>query len=126
MTKWKKLQRLERRLEASELWPQLGRTDNKKLNIRKILIERYELGIHRLTVSQIQRINEIGYDKFVIERMNEEKKIGASKYKKLVELGRLDITLEYIMFHNYRDELKKECRTKIAKLLAGYIEKYEI
>lgn len=123
MTKWKKLQQLERRLEASELWPQLARSDNKKLNIRKILIERYEIGVHRLSTSQILRINEIGYDNFVIERMNEEKKIGASKYKKLVELGRLDITLEYITFHNYRDKLRKECRAKIAKLLAEQIEK---
>lgn len=77
------MQQLERRLEASELWPQLARSDNKKLNIRKILIERYEIGVHRLSASQILRINEIGYDNFVIERMNEEKKLERASIKSL-------------------------------------------
>ena len=105
-------------MEASETLPPLSSKDSHELNLRRVLIERYELGVQRLTDNQIAKINDIGYDLYVISEMNNINKIGSKRYHRLCELSKIELTFELIIFHNFRDKLKLKNRAMIARLLA--------
>lgn len=120
MSIWNRLGILERRIEAEELWPHPSRKDDKRLNIRSILIQRYELGIQKLSEKQISKIKDIGYDRYIVDQMNNLKKIGDKKYQKLCDINKIELTFEYIVFHNFRDKIKSENRAVIAGLLAKH------
>ena len=121
MSVWKRLTLLERRIEAHETFPPSLRKDSKELDLRSVWIERYELGVHKPSDKQLSKIREVGYDHFVVDLMNSKNKIGGTKYLKLCEMGKVDLTFEYIVFHNLRDRLIPENRTMIARLLAHKI-----
>lgn len=120
MSKWKKFSQVERRLEASEKLPALSRKDKVSIDNRNIMIKRHELGIDRLTDNLIEFVKENGYDLFILHQMNLPNKIGGKKFFKLLELEMIGLSFEYIAFHNFRKNLIKESRMKIASLLASH------
>jgi len=126
MKTWQELTITERREEAEQRMPPLMKFDNQKVNLRKIHIEWAVLGIHRVTDSQLLRICEKGYDAYLLEEMNQSISVGSKRYQKLIGINRIDLTSEYIAFHNFRKKLKQPTRMKIAKLMADYYSKRPI
>jgi hypothetical protein len=113
---WKYLER--RGLAGSEL-PPPHQKDNASINIRKILIEREELGFKRVGPRALTAIKTLGYDAFFVSEMNSYSKIGLSLFHKLAAMGRIELTTEYIVFHNFREILQANCRRRIAILLVS-------
>jgi len=120
MKTWQELSIVERREEAEQRMPPLMNSDNLRVNLRKVHIERAVLGIHRVTDSQLERICEKGYDAYLLEEMNQSISVGSKRYQQLIGINRIDLTSEYIAFHNFRKKLKQPSRMKIAKLMADY------
>ena len=126
MKTWQELSIVERREEAEQRMPPLMNFDNPKVNLRKVHIEWAVLGIHRVTDSQLEKICEKGYDVYLIDEMNQSTNIGSKKYQQLISINRIDLTSEYISFHNFRKKLKQPARMKIAKLMADYYSEHPI
>lgn len=108
-----------RKIEADSLLPPLQQGDDISINFRKVIIEREELGIQRLTPRTLNAIRDKGYDAFFIDQMNSYTKIGLGLFHKLAAIGRLELTTEYIVFHHFREKLKPNCRRRIAILLVS-------
>ena len=70
MTPWKRLSELERRVEATERLPPPKNSDNKEVNVRQILIDRIGLGLQKLTPKLLEQLEAVGYDNYIIDRMN--------------------------------------------------------
>jgi hypothetical protein len=126
MKTWQEFTIAERREEAEQRMPPLMNTDNPRVNLRKVHIERAVLGIHRVTDSQLEKICEKGYDVFLIDEMNQSTSLGSKRYQQLISINRIDLTSEYIAFHNFRKKLKQPARMKIAKLMADYYSKHPL
>jgi hypothetical protein len=114
---------LARRIEADSLLPPLGGNDSLAIDFRKVLVEREELGFPRPSPRALSAIREQGYDAFFINQMNSYTKIGLSLFHKLAAMERVELTTEFIVFHNFRDQLKADCRRRIAILLLGKTQK---
>jgi hypothetical protein len=118
MSSWKRLSQLERQVEANSLLPQPQKHDCKFINIRQVLIERIGLGLQKLTPTLLNKIKNNGYDNYIIESVNSKTKLGRSLFYELVNLGKLELTNEYIAFHYFRDKIKNSSRIGIAQLLS--------
>lgn len=117
MTLWTKLSRIERRIQATAIYPLASVKDNHNLDIRSVMIKRYELGIDRPSEKSIRAILGYGYDRFAIEQMKNSKLIGTEKFKKLCSLEMLGLTFEYIVYSHFKYDIPEKNQTKIAKLL---------
>jgi hypothetical protein len=77
-----------------------------------------------LTEEQKSKILQEGYDAYFIQQMNELYKYQALKiFMRFAELGKVSLTMEYIIFHNFLENLKKEARLKIANLLVSIYDR---
>jgi hypothetical protein len=114
---------LARRVEADSFLPPLREHDNVSINFRKILIEREELGLPRPSPRALKAIGEQGYDAFFVNQMNSYTKIGLALFHKLAAMQRVELTTEYIVFHHYREQIKSDCRRRIAILLLNKSQK---
>jgi hypothetical protein len=114
--RWKQL---ERRVEADSQIPPLHQRDNPSINFRKVLVEREGLGFKRVGPRSLNEIKTLGYDAFFVAEMNTYSKIGLSPFHKLAAMGRIELTTEYIVFHNFRENLQSDCRRRIAILLVS-------
>ena len=117
MTLWTKISRVERRIKANSTYPLASQKDNQRLDIRGIMIKRYELGIDGLSDSSIRAILGYGYDRFAIDQMKKRKLIGSEKFQKLKNMEMLGLTFEYIVYSHFRLEIPEENILLIAKLL---------
>ena len=120
MTPWKRLSELERRVEATERLPPPKYSDNKEVNVRQILIDRIGLGLQKLTPKLLEQLEAVGYDNYIIDRMNSPSKVGKRPFQELKDADKIELTTEYIVFHNFRHKLKNRSRIEIAKLLADH------
>lgn len=118
MSSWKRLSQLERRVEASSLLPQPQKNDCTIIDIRHVLIERIGLGVQKLTPTLLNKIKNNGYDNYIIESVNSIPKRGKTLFYELVNLGKIELTNEYIAFHYFRDKIKNSARMSIAQLLS--------
>jgi hypothetical protein len=114
--RWKQL---ERRVEADGELPPLHKGDNPTINIRKVLVEREGLGFKRVGPRSLKTIQSLGYDAFFLSEMNTYSKIGLGLFYKLTVMGHIELTTEYIVFHNFRQDLQPDCRRRIAILLVS-------
>jgi hypothetical protein len=126
MKTWQKLSAPKRKEEAENRMPPLSNKDDRHINLRNVYIERATLGIQRLTDSQLEKISKKGYDAYMIDEMNQTTSAGSKKYQQLCSIKRIDLTLEHIVFHNFRNKLNQSTRMKIAKLMADYYSKNAI
>ena len=102
MKNWNEYTLAERKAEAEERLPELNKLDNPKLSLHSVFIERATFGVQRLTDRQINKINEIGYDAFLINKMNQLNKIGLTRYHQLCCINKNELTSEHIDFHSFR------------------------
>ena len=85
--------------------------------LRNLIHERQAYGV-RLTAIEVSRIGEIGYTSYFVRLAASIKKIGGRDFKRLRLAGRLELTTEYILFHDFREYLNRDMRQRIAALLA--------
>ena len=99
------------------LLPKANEYDNPFINIRRIWALREALGFTPLRTEQLQKISQEGYDAFFIKSINNCQNIGLDDFFELTSAGKVHLTMEYIMFHYFYENLKHETRQKIANLL---------
>lgn len=104
-------------MDCDNRLPPLSSVDNKEVDFRSVVLERVSLGIETLTESRVSKLRNVGYDAFFINLMNSDSKIGRMIYRDLVGIKKIELTNEYIVFHNFRDRLIPASRRKIARLL---------
>lgn len=97
--------------------PPLHRSDDKTLNLRKIVAERIAYGVG-LSVAALAHIQENGYESYFMGIAKVRHRLGGKNFRRLREKGRLDLTSEYILFHHFRGQLDADTRRRIATLLA--------
>jgi hypothetical protein len=114
---------LERRIEAQCRLPALHSNADPKVNFRTVIIEREGLGIRPLSDKTIQRIEKIGYDAFFVDLMNVAKATGSESFFKLSKTNNIEFTIEYIVFHHFRERLNASTRKRIAALLLSEAQK---
>ena len=95
--------------------------DQKDLHLKKVLLERSKFGIDKLSVGEIEKIADFKYDEYFIGLISNVSKVGSKKFTQLRDAGRLELTTEYIVFHNFRDKLDSHLRRAIAKELANSV-----
>ena len=108
---------LERRVAAEIRLPSLHPNDSRSIDFRKVIIEREGLGVESVAPKHLKAIKTEGYDAFYVGRMNSYSKIGLRTFHKLAAMGRVELTTEHIIFHHFRERLKRDCRRRIAILL---------
>ena len=94
--------------------------DSKDLDLKKVFIERSKFGVDKLTVEEIEKI-DFNYEDYFIRLINNISKVGSKTFVLLRDAGRLELTTEYIVFHNFRDKLDNPLRRTIAKELASSV-----
>lgn len=109
----------QRQLDAAFRLPPLHSADSESLDFRRVLAERERLGVERLSDKQLKEISQTGYDAYFLKRMNSYSKIGLKSFHRLVALGRIELTTEFIIFHALREQLQNDCRRRIAILLSS-------
>jgi hypothetical protein len=111
-------------LKAIEaLLPKANEYDNPFVNIRRIWALREALGFSCLKADQLQTIAHEGYDAYFIKSMNNCQNLGLDDFYELTSAGKVHLTMEYIMFHYFYENLKHETRQKIANLLVEVYDK---
>jgi hypothetical protein len=114
---------LQRRVEAHCRLPPLSRSDDPKVDFRSVIIQREGLGIRPLSDNAIKKIENIGYDAFFVDAMNAATWIGRESFFKLSEMNNIEFTIEYIVFHHFRERLNASTRKRIAALLLTEAQK---
>jgi len=110
-------------LSAESCLPKPNEYDNPFVNIRRIWAIRSTLGFSTLNEEQTDKISQEGYDTYFIECMNELSNIGIDSFHALCAIGKVSLTMEYVIFHCFYENLKKESRLKIAKLLVNVYDR---
>ena len=101
--------------------PHLQIHDSKDLDLKKVFIERSKFGVDKLTVEEIEQKIDFDYEDYFIRLINNISKVGSKTFVLLRDAGRLELTTEYIVFHNFRDKLDNLLRRAIAKELASSV-----
>lgn len=91
--------------------------EDADLSLRELICERLLYGV-RPTQLDMARIREAGYTAYFMRLAKSPRRIGGRSFNKLRGEGRLDLTTEYILFHNFRDQLDPDIRRRIAAVLA--------
>ena len=110
-------------LSQENLLPKANEFDNPFVNLRRIRAIRGSLGFSLANEEQKSKILQEGYDAYFIQQMNELSNIGSEDFYALCGLGKVSLTMEYIIFHNFLENLKKEARLKIANLLVSIYDR---
>ena len=105
------------------LLPKANEYDNPFVNIRRIWALRESLGFKPLDTDQRETIAHEGYDAYFIKSMNNCQNLGLDEFYDLTNKGKVHLTMEYIMFHYFYENLKHETRQKIASLLVQVYDK---
>lgn len=103
-------------LDAQTRLPPLH-PDDVDVVLRDLVCERHLLGV-RLSEAEMVRIRESGYTSYFMKLAKSSRRLGGRSFKKLRDVGRLDLTTEYVLFHRFRDQLDLDIRRRIAALLA--------
>ncbi len=111
-------------MQADCRLPPLHHDDNPSVDFRSILIEREGLGIEKVGERAIAAIRMRGYDDYFIDLMNSSSRIGGKAFYLLATIDRLDLTTEYNVFHNFREQLNHYSRRRIASLLLRETKRY--
>jgi hypothetical protein len=107
--------------DVESVLPSLHRIDTSFAHLQDVVSERQKFGVRKLSRTDIECIRENGYCAYFMRFAGNGRRIGSKDFEKLREHGRLDLTVEYILFHNFRDRLDPELRRRIAALLASSV-----
>ena len=88
-------------LSQEDLLPKANEFDNPLVNLRSIRAIRGSLGFSLADEEQKSRILQEGYDAYFIQQMNELSHIGSEDFYALCRIGKVNLTMEYGIFHNF-------------------------
>ena len=95
-------------LSQENLLPKANEFDNPFVNLRRIWAIRGSLGFSPPNEEQKLKILQEGYDAYFIQQMKELSNIGSKDFYALCSIGKVNLTMEYVIFHNFFENLKKK------------------
>ena len=88
-------------LSQENLLPKANEFDNPFVNLRRIWAIRGSLGFSPPNEEQKLKILQEGYDAYFIQQMKELSNIGSEDFYALCRIGKVNLTMEYGIFHNF-------------------------
>ena len=108
-------------IDVKNFLPIVHIQDNLNFKLKDLFIERSKFHIDKIRIEDIETIEDFKFDDYFIGLIDKKSKIGSKKFVLLRDAGRLELTTEFIVFHNFRERLDLSLRQAIAKLLAASV-----